>query len=132
MEKPYYSKAILEHFLHPKNVGKIKNADGVGDTQNLRCGDLMKIYITAGKKGGKEVIKDAKFETMGCGHAISISDMICELIKGKTFIEAVKVGYEDIADEIGPVPPVKIHCAKLAQAAVKAAIEDYQSKKAKK
>ncbi|MFH1423377.1 MAG: iron-sulfur cluster assembly scaffold protein [Candidatus Nealsonbacteria bacterium] len=129
MEKPYYSKAIIDRFMHPKNVGKIKNADGVGDTQNLRCGDIMKIYITVGKKDGKEVIKDAKFETMGCGHAVAISDMMCDLIKGKTFAEAIKVGYEDIADEIGPVPPVKVHCAKLAQTAIKGAIEDYKSKK---
>ena len=128
MEKPYYSKAIIDRFLHPKNVGKIKDADGVGDTQNLRCGDIMKIYIAVGKKGGKEVIKDAKFETMGCGHAVAISDMMCDLIKGKTFVEALQVGYEDIADEIGPVPPVKVHCAKLAQAAIKAAIEDYKAK----
>lgn len=132
MEQPYYSKQIIDRFLHPRNVGKIKNADGVGDTQNLRCGDIMKIYIKVGKKGGKEIITDAKFETMGCGHALAISDMICDLIKGKTFAEAVKVGYEDIASDIGPVPPVKVHCAKLAQTAVKAAIEDYESKKTKK
>lgn len=129
MEKPYYSKAIIERFLHPKNVGKIKDADGVGDTQNLRCGDIMKIYIKVGEKEGKEIITDAKFETMGCGHAVAISDMMCDLVKGKTFAEAMKVGYEDIADEIGPVPPVKVHCAKLAQAAIKAAIENYKNKK---
>ena len=127
----YYSKTIIDRFLHPKNVGKIKNADGIGDTQNLRCGDLMKIYITVGKKDGKEVIKDAKFETIGCGHAISISDMICDLVKGKTFAEALKVSYEAIVDEIGPIPPVKMHCAKLAQTAMKAAIEDYKNKKTK-
>lgn len=131
MEKPYYSKEIIDRFLHLKNVGKIKNADGVGDTQNLRCGDVMKIYIKVGKKGGEEIIEDAKFETMGCGHAIAISDMICDLIKGKTFAEAVKVGYEDIADDIGPIPPVKVHCAKLAQATVKSAIENYKSKSKK-
>lgn len=131
MEKTYYSKAIIDRFLHPKNLGKIKDADGVGDTQNMRCGDVMKIYLKIEKRGGKEIIKDAKFETYGCGHAIAISDMICDLVKGKTFAQAVKVGYEDIADEIGPVPPVKVHCAKLAQAAIKAAIEDYQNKNKK-
>ncbi len=88
----------------------------------------MKIYIKVEKKGGKETIKDAKFQTLGCGHAIAISDMICELIKGKTFEEALKIGYEDIAEEIGEVPPAKIHCAHLAQAGVKAAIEDYKKK----
>lgn len=128
MEKTYYSKTIINRFLHPKNLGKIKDADGIGDTQNMRCGDVMKIYLKIEKKGGKEIIKDAKFETYGCGHAIAISDMMCDLIKGKTFAAAMKIGYEDVAEEIGPVPPVKVHCAKLAQAAIKGAIENYQNK----
>jgi len=127
--KPYYSKKVIEHFLHPKNMGKIKDANGVGDTKNLRCGDIMKIYLKIEKKGDKEIVKDAKFETFGCGHAISISDMICNLVKGKTLEEALKVGYEDIADEIGPIPPIKVHCAHLAQAGMKAAIDDYRKRK---
>lgn len=127
-DNPYYSKKILDHFMKPKNLGEIKDANGIGDTQNLRCGDIMKIYIKVEKKGEKEVIKDAKFQTLGCGYAVTISDMICELIKGKTFEEALKVGYEDIAGEIGEVPPAKVHCAHLAQAGVKAAIEDYKKK----
>ncbi|MFH1575511.1 MAG: iron-sulfur cluster assembly scaffold protein [Candidatus Nealsonbacteria bacterium] len=127
----YYSKKIINRFLHPKNVGKIKDASGVGDTTNLRCGDLMKIYLKIEKKGGKEIIKDAKFETMGCGHAVAISDMICDLVKGKTLEQALKVGYEQISEEIGPIPPVKIHCAKLAQTAVKGAIENYKTKNKK-
>ena len=113
----YYSKKIIDRFLHPKNLGKIKDANGIGDTTNLRCGDLMKIYLKIEKKGGKEIIKDAKFETIGCGHAIAISDMICDLVKGKTLDEALKIGYEAIIDELGPIPPVKMHCAKLAQTA---------------
>ncbi len=124
----YYSKKVIEHFTNPKNMGEIKDADGIGDTQNLRCGDVMKIYIKVEKKGNEEIIKDAKFQTLGCGHAIAISDMICELIKGKTIDVALKVGYEDIKEEIGPVPPVKIHCAALAQAGVRAAVEDYKKK----
>jgi nitrogen fixation NifU-like protein len=127
--RPYYSKKVIEHFLNPKNFGKIKDANGIGDTQNLRCGDIMKIYLKIEKKGGKEVIKDAGFETFGCGHAIAISDMICELIKRKTLDEALKIGYEDIADEIGPIPPVKIHCARLAQEGVRLAIKNYKKKK---
>ena len=127
----YYSKKIINHFLHPKNLGKIKDADGFGDTTNLRCGDLMKIYLKIEKKGGKEIIKDAKFETIGCGHAVAISDMICDLVKGKTFEEAQKIGYEAIVGEIGPIPPVKMHCAKLAQTAMKAAIDDYKNKSKK-
>ncbi|MBA7699138.1 Iron-sulfur cluster assembly scaffold protein IscU [subsurface metagenome] len=127
--RPYYSKKVIEHFLHPKNFGKIKDASGIGDTQNLRCGDIMKIYIKVKKEKDKEIIKNAKFETFGCGHAISISDMICDLVKGKTIKEALRIGYEDIADEIGPIPPVKVHCAHLAQAGMKAAIDDYQKRK---
>ena len=127
----YYSKKIIDRFLHPKNLGKIKDANGIGDTTNLRCGDLMKIYLKIEKKGGKEIIKDAKFETFGCGHAISISDMICDLVKGKTLDEALKIGYEAIIDELGPIPPVKMHCAKLAQTAMKAAIDDYKNKSKK-
>lgn len=110
-------------------MGKIKDANGIGDTQNLRCGDIMKIYLKIKKKDGKEIIKDAKFETFGCGHAISISDMICDLIKDKTLDEALKVGYQDIISEIGPVPPQKVHCAYLAQEGVKMAIENYKKKK---
>ncbi|KKS19079.1 MAG: hypothetical protein UU78_C0094G0002 [Candidatus Roizmanbacteria bacterium GW2011_GWC2_41_7] len=131
MEQPYYTKKILERFIHPRNLGKIKDADGVGDTQNLRCGDLMNLYIKVAKQDGREIIKDAKFETIGCGHAIAISDMICDLVKGKTFEEAQKVGFETIVKEIGPIPPVKMHCAKLAQAALKAAIDDYLKKSKK-
>lgn len=129
MVKPYYSKKVIEHFLHPKNFGKIKDASGIGDTQNLKCGDIMKIYIKVEKKKGEEVIQDIKFETFGCGHAISISDMICELAKGRTLKEALRIGYEDIASEIGPIPPVKVHCASLAKSGLKAAIEDYRKKK---
>lgn len=121
---PYYSKKIIEHFLHPKNFGKIKNASGIGDTQNLKCGDVMKIYIEV-KEG---VIEDAKFETFGCGHAISISDMICDLVKGKALEEALKIGYKDIADEVGLLPPQKVHCAHLAERGMRMAIEDYYKK----
>lgn len=127
-KEPYYSKKVMDHFLNPKNFGKIKDADGIGDTRNMRCGDLMKIYLKVEKKNGKSVIKDAKFETFGCGHAIAISDMICEIIKGKTLDQALKVGYEDIKKQIGPVPSVKVHCAVLAQMGVKAAVEDYNKK----
>lgn len=124
--QPYYSKKTIKHFLHPKNFGKIKNADGVGDTKNLRCGDMMKIYIKVDKK--TSIIKDAKFETFGCGHAVSISDILCELVKGKKISEAVKIGYEQIIKELGPIPPTKVHCTHLAQSAMKAAVEDYKKK----
>lgn len=126
--KTYYSKKILEHFLNPKNFGKIKDADGVGDTANLKCGDIMKVYIKIKKRGKKEIIKDAKFETLGCGHAISTSDMICEMARGKSIKEALKIGYKDIADELGSLPPQKVHCAHLAEQGLKMAIEDYKKK----
>ena len=126
---PYYSKKVLARFLNPKNMGKIKEASGIGDTKNLRCGDVMKIYIKVEVKKGKEVIKDAKFETLGCGHAISISDMICDLIKGKTLAEALKVGYKDIAPSLEPIPPAKVHRVHLAEQAVKSAIKNYQKRK---
>ena len=126
---PYYSKSIIDHFLHPKHLGRIGNAHGVGDTANLRCGDIMKIYIKVVKKQGKEYIKDIKFETLGCGTAIATSDMICDLAKGKTLKEAAKLTYEDIAKKLGEMPPQKMHCAHLAEKALKAAIEDYESKK---
>ena len=88
----------------------------------------MKIYIKVKKEKGKEVIEDAKFETFGCGHAISISDIVCDLVKGKTLSDALKISYENILDKIGPIPKIKTHCAFLAQSGLKAAIEDYKKK----
>lgn len=126
---PYYSKKVMEHFLHPKHLGRINNASGKGDTQNLKCGDVMKIYIKIEKKKGKERIVDAKFETLGCGHAISISDMICGLAEGKTLQEAKRIKFQDIADEVGEIPQPKLHCVRLAEIALKSAIKDYERKK---
>jgi len=120
--RPYYSKKAIEHFLHPRNFGKIKNASGVGDTKNLRCGDVMKLYI----KVEKNIIKDIKFETMGCGHAIAISDIMCELVKGKKINQALKIDYEDVVKELGQIPPAKTHCSYLAKSALKAAVDDYK------
>ena len=126
-----YSKKVIEHFLHPKHWGKIKNPDGVGDTVNLACGDIMKIYIKLSKKKGKEYIEDLKFETMGCAAAIATSDMICDLAKGKELKEAKKIGFKDIADELGSLSAQKIHCARLAETALKMAIKEYERKKKK-
>ena len=123
----YYSKKVMDHFLHPKHLGKMKDASGIGDTQNMRCGDVMKLYI----KAEKDVIKDIKFETMGCGHAIAISDMMCELVKGKTIEDALKVDYDDIVRELGFIPPAKVHCSYLAKSALKAAVDDYRERSAK-
>lgn len=112
--------------MHPKNLGKFDDADGVGTTENLRCGDAMKIYLKVDKKNERAYIKDIKFETLGCGHAIAISDMICELAKGKTISEAKAIKFNDVLSEIGEVPKPKQHCVSLAETALKLAIEDYE------
>ncbi|PIP23514.1 MAG: iron-sulfur cluster assembly scaffold protein [Candidatus Nealsonbacteria bacterium CG_4_10_14_0_2_um_filter_38_17] len=127
--RPYYSKKVIQHFLNPKHFGKMKNADGVGKVGNPRCGDEMWLYIKVGRKKDREIIKDIKFHTLGCAAAISTSDMISDMAKGKTFEDALKIGYKNISDELGNLPPVKIHCAQLAQQGLKAAIEDYRKKK---
>ncbi len=126
--KPYYSKKVIEHFMYPKNFGRLKNADGVGKVGNPACGDVMELYLKIKKIGDTAVIKDVKFHTMGCAAAIATSDMACELIKGKTIQEALKINYQDIVDGLGDLPPIKIHCSILAKQGLKAAIEDYQEK----
>ena len=114
--------------MHPKNMGSIENADGVGDTQNLNCGDIMRIYIKVGKKEGEACVEDARFETLGCGHAIAISDMICSLAKGKAIAQAKKISFDDISRQIGEVPKPKMHCIRLAETALKKAIDDYEKR----
>ena len=122
-EQPY-SKKVMELFTNPKNVGKIEDADGIGEVGNLHCGDIMKLYIKV--KDNK--IIDIKFETYGCASAIATSSMITEMAKGKTLEEAVKITNEDVADELGGLPAIKFHCSNLAADALKAAIEDYKRK----
>jgi len=112
--------------MNPKNLGKIDDANGIGTTENLRCGDAMKIYIKVEKD---ERIKDIKFETLGCGHAIAISDMICELAKGKKIDEAKIIQFENVLKEAGEIPKPKLHCVSLAETALKSAIEDYEEKR---
>lgn len=124
--KPYYSKKVIQHFLNPKNFGKMKNADGIGRVGNPRCGDIMDLFIKVDKK---EIIKDVKFHTLGCAAAIATSDMISELAKGKTLKQALKIKYNSIVDELGYLPKIKVHCASLAEHGLKKAIEDYLSKK---
>ena len=121
-----YSKKVLQHFLHPKFFGKIKNADGVGHAGNPLCGDVMELYLKIDKKSQK--IKDIKFHTTGCAAAIASSDMICEVVKGKTIKEALKVNFNDILEKLGKLPPVKVHCSILATQALKSAIDDYRRK----
>jgi len=122
-----YSEKVMDLFRNPHNMGKIENADGVGKVGNPVCGDVMYIYIKV--KGDK--IADIKFETFGCAAAIATSSMITDLAKGKTLDEALKITRGDVADALEGLPPIKMHCSNLAADGLKAAIEDYRSKKKK-
>ena len=122
-----YSKEVIKHFQKPSNMGKMQNPDGAGEVGNPVCGDLMNIYIKVVKnKKGEEIIKDIKFETLGCVAAIATSSMVTEMAKGKTLDEALAIKYSDVAQALGSLPPVKTHCADLAVKGLKAAIEDYK------
>lgn len=123
-----YSDKVMEHFANPRNVGEIPDADGIGKVGNPQCGDVMWLYI----KVKDNIITDIKFKTFGCGAAIATSSMITELARGKTIEEAKKISRADVADELGGLPPVKMHCSNLAADALKEAIKDYESKLAAK
>jgi nitrogen fixation NifU-like protein len=116
-----YSEKVMEHFRNPRNMGEIADADGVGTVGNPVCGDLMTIYIKV--KNGR--LEDIKFKTFGCGSAIATSSMITELAKGKTLEEGMKITRANVADSLGGLPPVKMHCSNLAADALHAAIEEY-------
>jgi nitrogen fixation NifU-like protein len=134
MKKDYipYSKLVLEHFKHPKNMGRMENPDGVGKVGNIICGDVMWLYIKVGKnKKKQEVVKDIKFETFGCVAAIATSSMVTSLAKNKTFEEALKITRTNIAESLGGLPKIKLHCSVLASDALAEAIYDYLSKNKK-
>lgn len=120
-----YSEKVLDHFKNPRNVGEIEDADGVGTVGNPVCGDMMSIYI----KVKDDRIDDVKFKTFGCGAAIATTSMTTELAKGKTLDEAMKITRQDVADELGGLPPVKMHCSNLAADALHEAVKDYRKKK---
>lgn len=120
-----YSEKVMDHFRNPRNIGEIPNADGVGTVGNPVCGDLMTVYI----KVEDATLKDVKFKTFGCGAAVATSSMITELAKGKTVEEALKITRSDVADSLGGLPPIKMHCSNLAADALHAAINDYLKKK---
>jgi nitrogen fixation NifU-like protein len=120
-----YSDKVLDHFRNPRNMGEIPDADGVGTVGNPVCGDLMTIYI----KVKDNRLEDVKFKTFGCGAAIATSSMITELAKGKTLDEAMKITRGDVADNLGGLPPVKMHCSNLASDGLHAAIQDYLKRK---
>lgn len=117
-----YSAKVMEHFQNPRNVGEIKDADGVGEIGNPVCGDIMKLYI----KVKDNRILDAKFKTFGCGAAIATSSMVTELVKGKTLEEAEKISRDTVAEALDGLPPIKMHCSNLAADALHKAIEDYK------
>ncbi len=116
-----YSDIVMDHFMHPRNVGEIENPDGVGQVGNAKCGDIMKMYL----KIRDNVIQDVKFETFGCGSAIASSSMATEMIKGKTIDQALAVTNRQVVDALGGLPAHKLHCSVLAEESIKSAIKDY-------
>ena len=119
-----YSEKVKEHFRNPRNVGEIENPDGIGKAGNPVCGDIMELYI----KVQEGVITDAKFKTFGCGAAIATSSMVTELVKNKTIEDALKISNRAVAEALGGLPPIKMHCSVLAEEALKKAIDDYLSR----
>ena len=125
---PLYSDKVMEHFLHPRNVGIIEDADAVGEVGNMKCGDIMKMYL----KIDNNVISDVKFETFGCASAIASSSMATELIKGKPVEDAMKLTNQAVAEALDGLPDYKMHCSVLAQEAIEAAINNYKEKNPEK
>ena len=116
-----YSEKVMDHFSHPRNVGEIEDANAVGEVGNIKCGDIMKIYM----KIENEIIQDVKFKTFGCGAAVATSSMATELVKGKTIEQALKLTNKAVAEALDGLPPIKMHCSVLAEEAIRAAIIDY-------
>jgi len=122
---PNYTEKVMDHFRNPRNVGVIVDADGIGHIGNPTCGDIMELYI----KVKDDKISDAKFKTFGCGAAIATSSIMTEMVKGKTIDEALKISNKAVAEALGGLPPVKMHCSVLAEDAFKSAVDDYLKKK---
>ena len=120
-----YTEKVMDHFQHPRNVGEIENASGVGTVGNAKCGDIMRIYLDI---DDNQVIRDVKFKTFGCGAAVATSSMATEMVKGKTVQEAMEVTNKAVMEALDGLPPVKVHCSLLAEQAVHAALWDYAQK----
>ena len=120
-----YTEKVMDHFMHPRNVGEIDNASGVGTVGNAKCGDIMRIFLDIDEN---QIVRDAKFKTFGCGAAIATSSMATEMIIGKTVQEALEVTNKAVMEALGGLPPVKVHCSLLAEQAVHAALWDYAQK----
>ena len=123
--KMAYSEKVMDHFRNPRNVGEMSEPDGIGKVGNPTCGDIMELYI----KVEDEIIVDAKFQTFGCGAAIATSSMVTEMVKGKKIDDALTISNAMVAEALGGLPPVKMHCSVLAEEALKSAIDDYHAKK---
>ena len=120
-----YTQTVMDHFMHPRNVGEIDNASGVGTVGNAKCGDIMRIFLDIDEN---QIVRDAKFKTFGCGAAIATSSMATEMVKGKSIEEALLITNKAVMEALDGLPPAKVHCSLLAEEAIHAAIEDYQKK----
>ena len=118
-----YNQKVVDYFMNPRNAGRIEDTDAIGEVGNPKCGDVMKIYLKINPQS--EVIEDIKFETFGCAAAIATSSMVTELAKGRTLRDALKITNKEVADELGGLPPAKLHCSLLAQEGIQAAAADY-------
>jgi nitrogen fixation NifU-like protein len=124
MSEQPYSEKVMDHFTNPRNVGEIPDASGVGNVGNPICGDVMRMYL----KIEEDVIIDAKFKTFGCGAAIATSSMVTEMVKGKTIKEALSISNKAVAEALGGLPSIKMHCSVLAEEALRSALADYYKK----
>ena len=120
-----YSEKVMDHFLHPRNVGVIEDANAIGEVGNAKCGDIMKMYL----KIKDDIVEDVKFETFGCGSAIASSSMATEMIKGKPLSEVRTLTNKAVTEALDGLPAHKIHCSVLAEEAIKSALEDYENRK---
>ena len=120
-----YSEKVMDHFQHPRNVGEIENASGVGTVGNAKCGDIMRMYLDIDDNG---IIRECKFKTFGCGAAVATSSMATEMVKGKSIQDAMKVTNKAVMEALDGLPPVKVHCSLLAEEAIHAALWDYAQK----
>ena len=122
-----YSEKVMDHFTNPRNVGEIPDASGIGTVGNPVCGDVMKMYL----KIENEIITDVKFKTFGCGAAVATSSMVTEMVKGKPIAEALKITNKAVAEALGGLPAIKMHCSVLAEEALRSALKDYYKKQDK-
>jgi nitrogen fixation NifU-like protein len=127
MSELSYGEKVMDHFMNPRNVGEIPDASGIGTVGNPICGDVMKMFL----KIENNIIVDAKFKTFGCGAAVATSSMVTEMVKGKTMEEALKISNKTVAEALGGLPPIKMHCSVLAEEALRSALKDYYKKQGK-